>query len=578
LLYWLSRFGIRSSTFIGRYRAPLQLIGGLIAIVLGYWGFHDAFKPQSGWDYVNNLFRTMQLITLHFPTKFEGDASLSLQIARLLVPLVAVFATLNILIGDATRPLRLALLPRARDHVILIGDRQLSEPALKELVAERHQVVAVAETFDPSRRVALEGLGLTVLEADPLQPQTFDTLKPAMARGVFIATPDDLDNINIAMLALRAINQAAKDRAPVVLAVRIDREDLANELGAALDGLTGRRRVRYHRLCPDRDGLRIELARYAPIFTKPDRDAPSHALVVGLQGRWEQALAQLLVALQDHPAKRPVVTLSLREDEKGAFARWRAAHPDLDLVACFNPLDAGAHNLPDDEPAAATLAAHGAPHLTIILLDGADAVSAALALRRPASALGASATPILVRQTKEDHLLAALAATSVKGRDHSSIVPFSGPIRAESVARVLDRKGDERAMAMHAAYLDNAAHVAPGSPASIAAWDDLPENMREANRASADHMAILFASEGVAITDKAAILRAINDPATLDRLARVEHRRWMTDRIEQGWRHGETRDNNRLIHPSICDFDALSADDKEKDRNAVRKLAEIAAG
>ena len=41
--------------------------------------------------------------------------------------------------------------------------------------------------------------------------------------------------------------------------------------------------------------------------------------------------------------------------------------------------------------------------------------------------------------------------------------------------------------------IEVAAHVAPGSPASIAAWDDLPENMREANRASSDHMAILFA-------------------------------------------------------------------------------------
>ena len=97
---------------------------------------------------------------------------------------------------------------------------------------------------------------------------------------------------------------------PVALAVRIDREDLANELDAALDGMSGRRHVRYRRLCPDRDGLRIELARYAPAFLKQDRNAPSHALVVGLQGRWEQALAQIVVALQDHPAKRPVVTLS----------------------------------------------------------------------------------------------------------------------------------------------------------------------------------------------------------------------------------------------------------------------------
>ena len=52
----------------------------------------------------------------------------------------------------------------------------------------------------------------------------------------------------------------------------------------------------------------------------------------------------------------------------------------------------------------------------------------------------------------------------------------------------------------------------------------------------------------------------------------------MADRIEHGWRHGATRDNDRLIHPSICDFDALSEGDKEKDRNAVRKLAEIAIG
>lgn len=577
MLYFLSRFGIALSAFVGKYRAVLQLVGGAAAVLLGYWGFHETFAPKSAWDHVSNLFRTLQLITLHFPTNFEGSANWQLQIARLLLPLVAVSATFHILIGGVTRPLRLALLPRARDHVILVGDQQMSDAAIKALVADRRQVAAVAAAFDNSRREALEGLGLTVVEADPKSPSTFAGLNPGMARGVFIATADDLDNINVAMLALRAIDKGERDHAPVALAVRIDREDLANELDAALDGMSGRRHVRYRRLCPDRDGLRIELARYAPVFLKKDRDGASHAFVVGLQGRWEQALAQLVVALQDHPTKRPVVTLSLRDDEKAAFARWRAAHPDLDLVAAFDILDAGVHALPDDAAAEACVAAHGAPHLAVVLLDGADAISAALALRRPANALGTATTPILVRQTKEDHLLSALSETSVKGRDHSRITPFSGPIRAESVARVLDRKGDEMAIALHAAYLDNSADVAPGSAQSVAAWDELPENLREANRASADHVAILFASEGVALADRNAVRRAVADPATLDRLARVEHRRWMADRIERGWRHGERRDNDRLIHPAICDFDALSSDDQEKDRNAVRKLAEIAA-
>lgn len=394
---------------------------------------------------------------------------------------------------------------------------------------------------------------------------------------VFIAGLDDLDNINLAMLAVRSMTSRSDDLPPLVLAVRIDREDLAIELDAALDGLARHHRIRYHRICPDRDGLRIELAQYAPVFAKPDRTKPSHVLIVGLKGRWEQALAQTVVALQDHPTQRPIVTLVLASDERAAFDYWRAAHPDLDLVVQFGFLNDLARATPGDKDVANSVDAHGAPNLTIVLLDGTDAIAAALALRRPTNPLGALSSPILVRQTKEDFLLAALAETDVKDRDHSRLVPFSGPIRAESVARVLDRKGDEIAMALHAYYLDTTRRIPPGSPAAIAEWDELPENLREANRAAAGHMAILFASEGLRLADAAAIRRAVDDPVVLDRLARVEHRRWLADRIERGWRYGATRDNARLLHPSILEFDALSQDDQEKDRAAVRAFAKILA-
>lgn len=61
----------------------------------------------------------------------------------------------------------------------------------------------------------------------------------------------------------------------------------------------------------------------------------------------------------------------------------------------------------------------------------------------------------------------------------------------------------------------------------------------------------------------------------MERLARIEHRRWMADRIDRGWTSGAARDNARLIHPSIRPFDELSAEEQEKDRNAVRALAKI---
>jgi hypothetical protein len=49
----------------------------------------------------------------------------------------------------------------------------------------------------------------------------------------------------------------------------------------------------------------------------------------------------------------------------------------------------------------------------------------------------------------------------------------------------------------------------------------------------------------------------------------------LADRIERGWRSGPERDNARLIHPSIRDYDRLSEQEKEKDRQAVKVLAGI---
>jgi hypothetical protein len=570
LLALLTRFALRLSTFVGAHRAMLQFVLGGVALILGFWGW-SIREPVQNWSgLLNNCFRTLQLITLNFPTDFDDAVPWPLQVARLLVPLIAVSATFHILLGGVTRPLRLALLPHARDHVVLIGDAQFSQVALTDLAAGGRQVVAVAKNFDAARRETLEGLGLTALEAAPRQPATFQARTLRRAGALFVAGPDDLENINLALLAIRALDKRPPNP-PLTLAVKIDREDLAGELAAALDGIARRHGVRYHRLCPDRDGLRIELARFAPAFTKPDRAAPSHALVVGLQGRWEQALGQIILSLQDHPTARPNVTLALSEAEQQAFETWRAAHPDLDLIAQFRRLGFPAR----EEAASKIVAACGPPHLAVILLDGADAIAAALALRRPACAFATGATPILVRQSKEDFLLAALRGAEIKDRDHNNLIAFSGPIRSETVARVVDRKGDEAAMALHAHYLEGSARLPPGSPAALAAWDDLPENLREANRASADHMAILFASEGIALADTENVARAVSDPAALERLAQVEHRRWMADRIARGWRSGVKSDDARLIRASIKPYSQLPETEKEKDRQAVRVLAWI---
>jgi hypothetical protein len=552
--------------FAQRWRAHaglIQAVFAILAFALGLWGWSLHAPAGNLAGHANNLFRTLQLITLQFPTQFDGNLPWQLHVARLLVPLAALAASLHIVIGAATRPARLALMPNAKNHIIVCGAEQLTESALKKLAeTSNRQVVTLGPPMDPGRRENLEGLGLTIIEGDPREPATLPAIGLANAAAIFITGEDDVANLNIARLAIGAARTRKPGLPPLALAVLLDDEELA----AALDGLSRTAGLRYHRLCPDREGLRLELARHAPVFRKPDRDARTHVLVLGLTGRWQQSLMQTIVAAQDHPTQRPLLTLVLPPEEAAALAAWQQARPELDLVAECNALPAGAALLPPAEAVADWHAAHPPPQLAVVLRADAPALGTALALRRPGCAIGLDVTtPILVRQSREDHLLAALAASPIR---LTGLHAFGGLLRAESIGRVLDREGEAMAIALHAAYQKATRSLPPCSPESIAAWDSLAENFRDANRAAAEHVPILLAAAGLQPGDAA-------DETTLDRMARIEHRRWIADRIDRCSRYAPVRDNARLLHPSLRDFDTLPPEEQEKDRNQVRTILSI---
>jgi hypothetical protein len=156
------------------------------------------------------------------------------------------------------------------------------------------------------------------------------------------------------------------------------------------------------------------------------------------------------------------------------------------------------------------------------------------------------------------------------------MVAIGGLVRAESIERVLDRKGEEVAIELHAQFQAAAKNQAAGSPAALQAWDELSENMREANRAAAEHAPILFAAAGFRIVPaQPSIATATLTPEEIERLARVEHRRWVADRIDRGWRYAVIRDNVKMLHPLLVPYDDLSEEDKQKDRNNVNTLLAI---
>ena len=415
------RQSARFSVWMTFHRWSIQLVAGAIALSLGFWGWSLKNPVADLSGYFNNFFRTLQLITLHFPTDFDGVIPWQLQVGRLMVPVVAVLASFHVLIGAVTRPLRLALLTHTSDHFVVYGDAQMTEAALLTLAARAQRIVIVAAAIESSRRDMLEGFGLTVVQADPRELATLRGLNLKDASALFLSSRDDLENLNLAMIAVPAVKDRPVDMPPLVLGVLIDREDLASELDAALDSIARSQKVRHHRLCPDRESLRIDLARFAPVFAKQDRSRASHVLVIGLCGRWEQIISQLVISTQDCPAQKSILSFVINADETAKLASWRSKRPDLDLISCFEVLPTGPRNMPSDDDAAAWRERCGAPQLSVVLKDDIDAIATALALRRPGNSR-AETTPILVRQSREDHLLSALGDTTVRDRDLTRMV------------------------------------------------------------------------------------------------------------------------------------------------------------
>ncbi|WP_376988137.1 RyR domain-containing protein [Bosea sp. R86505] len=574
LFIHLSLFANRVSRFGVRHKGALQAVASLLALSLGFWGWMIEKPPEDISGTLSNLFRTFQLITLNFPLEIDRELSWQLQVARLAVPVVAAMATFNILVGSITRPARLALLPHTEGHIVVAGADRLTEGALKRLALSGKQIVTVAQTVDPTRRDELEGLGLTIVEADPLRPMALKALNLTGAAAMFVLHEDDLTNINIAMRAIGQIGQRAANAGRLTLVVLINQEELADELEVALDGLSRKHGLRYQRICADREALRSEMARFAPVLLKENPERPSHILIVGLSGNWQQNLMQLIVSGQDHPDMPPMLSIVATADEIESLRSWQSAKPELGLVVDVNVIAVEADALPEAEKARSWRNTYGQPDLVIIQRDDAAAMMTSLRLRRADCDLDIGKAPILVRQEREDHILPSLALVEAGPRNMANLVPFGGMIRAETIARALDRSGDERALALHEAYRRANRTAENAHTPSMAAWDDLTEGMREANRSSAAHAPIMLASIGLKLL-AGQVAPDLSD-AQLERLARIEHRRWCADRIERGWRFGAVRDDVRKIHPSLVPFDELSDGDREKDRSSVKIVLTVA--
>jgi RyR domain len=121
---------------------------------------------------------------------------------------------------------------------------------------------------------------------------------------------------------------------------------------------------------------------------------------------------------------------------------------------------------------------------------------------------------------------------------------------------------------IHENYL---ARYAPDGPS----WDDLTDDLREANRDQARDMFAKLAVIGATVEAGSGGFTFTEEE--LARLARAEHDRWARQRRKAGWRYAKVRDDTRKHHPMLVPWERLPDGERDKDVDAVRNIPVVLA-
>jgi len=118
----------------------------------------------------------------------------------------------------------------------------------------------------------------------------------------------------------------------------------------------------------------------------------------------------------------------------------------------------------------------------------------------------------------------------------------------------------------------------PESP-SMTPWAELVETLKNSNREAAGH--ILEKLEIIGYTARQTDGR---EPGVvkltvveIEKLAEIEHDRWVEERLRDGWTLGKEKDVEKKVSPHLVGWGELSDDVREWDRNQTRRIPEYLA-
>ncbi|WP_307874778.1 RyR domain-containing protein [Frankia nepalensis] len=547
--------------------------------IVGQWRMYQAAGLDGSFAarFLDLLYGALGLFVFQPPQLPDTALSAPLQVARFLAPAATFYALADALVLPVAR-LRARL---ARGHAVVCGVGPGAVALVAKLRAQGTRVVVVSDAGHGGPPDRVDDPEVPVLVGDPARPAVLRAAGAGRAEKLYVTGPATGRNAAVLVAAAAVAAAAGRGRSgPLRCYAEESDPDVLDALWILLLRRPASDAVTVTFFNTARLGARLLLDDVAPTWTP----ASAGAIVVAGVPPFGRELLVEIARRRRHDLgpgapRLPVVVVD--EEASHVVARLRARYGVVEAMLDIDCHDEPTGEVDLDRRAHARAPAQGLIEQIFVCYDDEElALRTALATARPPAHRS-----VVVRTGRTSPLGDALRPGRQEGQGamdaiYDGLVIFPHLDRACDPEDVSDDRLEAWAAAIHADYCRRRLESgeADGGNEALVAWENLPEKYRSNNYDQARDIETKLNLIGCASARMTSDAEPFAfTPAEVDLLARWEHERWMGNRLANGWRGGEVRDNDRLIHPDIRPYDELSAQTKAKDADMVLLIPELLA-
>lgn len=566
-----------------RRKLPLTwlLIGAsaLIALVLGAFGYAEYYEASSGGEASPGPFSLLRdsarlLLVESSASENFPDA---LRLARFFAFLSWSAAGVKGFFAFAKRRIELARCRRHQDHAVVCGLGRLGAQLVSDLRAQEIRTIVIELDGENPEVAVVRAEGILVLVGNATSKATLRDAAAQRARYIFTVTGDDRVNIEVASKAFEVRDGYDGDDFVQQCAVHVDDPEVSTLFSERPLFKDRTERFDAHFFNINRLAARVLIDRYPPDrfqSVHAPGDPPASIMVFGSDALAQQLVTQ--IARVGHYGNKKKAVVRLVPGEKAGLSRFMerrslALREFLDLrIEESTDLE----SLLRDDDLLEELVSERPPSVAYVCLK--DAVSS---LRLVAGLRRVDATEdariVVCAEDRSDYTLLAPTPGEEGGLQFALFDVMRDVCTVENVMRA---KLDDLAKAIHHDYVARQKKLGytVDTNSTLVDWYALPPGLREANRHQADYIPVKLRVLGYDPPQRVPGDDLKLTPEQLDLVAELEHRRWMAAKRLAGWRYtAGHKDVAKRIAPTIVGWEALTEEEKEKDRDTARDLPRL---